>query len=287
MMSTNRDSKESKVMNAPKILITGASGFIGNSLYWHLNRLAPVGTYFSSTNTSRPTNWVQADIRSNLQVVDLLQVHQPDIIFHFAALPSPKRNNVNPILGEETNLLGIRHIVANLPLSTHLIFLSTDKVFDGSSLNPTENTSPSPITLYGTYKHKCEALIQSTLKKFHILRIGNVHALGDSASNSFIDKAIIKLRSNQQVQAFENVSRSYIRLEDLVGVLTSLMDDGHYGIYHLGSPLKSYFDRIRDLCEETGIEWRGNLMAASGDILPKTQNLNVEKIKKLLDRTFT
>jgi len=91
----------------------------------------------------------------------------------------------------------------------------------------------------------------------------------------------------KKVYSFDNISRCYLRVGELLDVIVSLLDDEHYGIYHLGSPLKSYFDRIRDLCEETGIEWRGNLMAASGDILPKTQNLNVEKIKKLLNCTFT
>lgn len=105
--------------------------------------------------------------------------------------------------------------------------------------------------------------------------------------NSFIDKALIKLRRGEQVYAFQNISRCYLRIGELLDVLVKLIDDKHYGIYHLGSPLKPYYDRIQDLCQETGVPWVGKLLPASGDASPQIQNLNSDKIKKLLKCSFS
>ena len=274
-------------MKSPRILITGASGYIGRSLYSHLIDLEPVGVYFNSIITPPAPNWIQADLRNDVEVCQLLQHYQPDVLFHCAALPSPRINKENPQLAEETNVGVTKNVINHIPKSTHLFFMSTDKVLNGYDSDPTEDSAPEPITLHGHLKMQCENIISERHFKHHTLRFSTVHGLGDHLSNSFIDKALINLMEGKKVYSFDNISRCYLRVGELLDVIVSLLDDEHYGIYHLGSQLKSYYDRMRDLCEETGIEWRGNLLAASGDILPKTQNLNVEKIKKLLDRTFT
>ncbi len=274
-------------MKSPRILITGASGYIGRSLYSHLIDLEPVGVYFNSIITPPAPNWIQADLRNDAEVSQLLQHYQPDVLFHCAALPSPRINKENPQLAEETNVGVTKNIVGHLPKSTHLLFLSSDVVFNGEDRAPTEDTSTQPLTLHGQLKVHCEKLICETHARYHILRLATVHGLGDSSSHSFIDRALINLAKGEQVYSFHNISRCYTRIGELLDVLKRLISDKHYGIYNLGSPLKSYFDRMRDLCEETGIEWRGNLLAASGDVLPKTQNLNTEKIRKLLNCTFT
>lgn len=274
-------------MKSPRILITGASGWIGRSLYAHLLELEPIGTYFNSTLTPPARGWVKADLRNEAEVADLLKYYRPDVVFHCAALPSPRINEENPKLAEDTNVGVTRNIVAHLPKSAHLFFMSTDKVLNGQEFEPNEDTVPEPLTLHGHLKARCENIISENHQKYHTLRFSTVHGLGDSSSNSFIDKALIKLRRGEQVYAFQNISRCYLRIGELLDVLVKLIEDKHYGIYHLGSPLKPYYDRIQDLCQETGVSWVGKLLPASGDASPQIQNLNSDKIKKLLKCSFS
>lgn len=274
-------------MKSPRILITGASGWIGRSLYAHLLELDPIGVYFNSTLTPPARGWVKADLRNEAEVADLLKYYRPDVVFHLAALPSPRKNREQPLLAEATNVGITRNIVAHLDEATHIIFLSSDKVFDGGGYAATEDTPADSLTLHGQLKVQCERIIFETHPRYHVLRLATVHGLGDCFSNSFIDKALSKLKLGEQVFAFQNISRCYSRIGEVLDVLVRLIDDEHYGIYHLGSPLKTYYDRIRDLCEETGIAWRGHLLAADGDVLPRSQGLNTDKIKKLLSCVFT
>ena len=278
---------EIQPMKSPRILITGASGWIGRSLFLHLHKFEPMGVYCNSTIASPTDRWVKADLRNEAEVAKILKNYQPDVIFHLAALPSPRKNREQPLLAEATNVGITKNLVAQLANDTRIIFLSSDKVFAGGDRATTEESPADSSILHGQLKLQCEQIITAAHAKYHILRLATVHGFGESPSNSFIDKALRRLVLGEQVYAFQNVSRCYMKIGELLDVLGRLIEDEHYGIYHLGSPLKTYYDRIRDLCEETGIAWRGNLLATDGDVVPQSQNLNTDKIKRLLNCVFT
>jgi len=72
----------------------------------------------------------------------------------------------------------------------------------------------------------------------------------------------------------------------LVKLFEMAMDDCHYGIYHVGSAMMNYYDRVRILCEEERIKWEGKLIPRHGKALPMVQNLNTDKLKKIFCLTF-
>jgi len=84
-----------------KILVTGASGFIGSHLCSRLLRSGHevVGiSRRSNVNANTCTNWVQADLIAAEAVASVLQRVGPDIIFHLASHVSGSRElaNVEP-----------------------------------------------------------------------------------------------------------------------------------------------------------------------------------------------
>jgi dTDP-4-dehydrorhamnose reductase len=227
------------------------------------------------------------DLRDERQVKILFREYPPQMIFHFAALTSPRRNEDNVQLARESHINLTNNIVKNIPEDTHIIFLSTDKVFDGTDPYPDEETKPNPLWIYGRLKWECEGIIQKHLKRFHIFRLPIIHSIGyysalseEAGPTSFVDKAIMELKAGRQVEVFDNVQRCFLRLSELVEILKIAINDTHYGIYHVGTRMTNYYERIRILCEEQGIDWKGKLIPENGKALPLVQNLNTNKLKE-------
>lgn len=268
------------------MLITGASGFIGKAVFTRLEPLNPVGIYFRTRPESHGANTILADLREEATVCRLLNEYRPEVIFHLAALVSPQVNEKNPALAIECHLRITENILKYIERSTHVIFLSTDKVFDGTVPCPDENTLARPVGLYGQLKWQCERLIQEHTEKHHIFRLPIVHDMGNPRSNSFVDKSLIALKSGNKISAFANVKRCYIRMNELVELLLRSADDDNYGIYHIGSDIMTYFDRIKKLCVEEHIKYEGLLEQGNGDVFPVVQNLDRNKAQKVFGIKF-
>jgi dTDP-4-dehydrorhamnose reductase len=236
--------------------------------------------------SSDGTSLVTVDLREAAEVQALIRRVRPTTLFHLAAMTSPRRNDLDPRGAEQVHRTVTRNLLDAIPQGTHVIFPSTDKVFDGSDPCPDEQSSPEPCCLYGRLKLECEQMIRDRAGRHHILRLPIVHGRGDRSSSSFVDAALADLQDGACVRAFSNVSRCYLKVEELVQWLAGLARDANYGTYHVGSPLFSYHDRIRNLAAEAGIAWEGRLVATSGDVTPAIQNLDTQKARRVLGAVF-
>jgi dTDP-4-dehydrorhamnose reductase len=274
------------VLSNSSILITGATGFIGRALLSHLHDFPVLGIGLRAAESNSPLNYRSVDIRSATAVRAVIQEVAPSVVFHFAAFTSPKRNEDHAELAREINLTGTQNILASLPPSTHIVFLSTDKVFDGSDPCPNEESAPCPGWHYGALKLQGENLIKDKMERSHIFRLPIVHAEGEATSSSFVDQALLRLKLGESVNALENVQRCFVKLSGLLNLFKAVLDDRHYGVFHVGSEMTSYYNRIRTLCDKQGIAWQSHLIPASGEAVPMAQNLDTTKIKKLMGFSF-
>jgi len=277
-----------------KVLITGAGGFIGGTLFEKLKYLNPIGVDFNLRQEVNNKNFLEADLRDEDKVKEIFDQYQLDTVFHLAALSSPQRNEENPQLAEDSHIKITNNIVNNLPKDAHIIFPSTDKIFDGSNPNPDEEAEVKPLWLYADLKYKCEKIIKDKTSKFHIVRLPIVHSLGKltaisngAGPGSFIDKAIIDLKAGKEVTVFKNVERCFLRREELLNVFEMFIGDDHYGVYHIGTKMMSYYDRLRALCDEIQIDYKNNLVSKEGSANPLAQNLNTDKLKNVFGIILT
>ena len=281
-------------MNSEKILITGAGGFIGGGLFEKLKHHNPTGVVFNLREGLNDENFIEADLRDGKRVKEIFDKFKPATVFHFAAFLSPKRNEENPEQAKEANMGITQNIVDNLSDDAHIIFPSTDKVFDGSDPNPDEASEVKPLWLYAELKYQCEEIIKKKTDKFHIVRLPIVHSLGQPTSistktgrGSFIDKAIIDLESGKEVTVFKNVERCFLRIEELLHVFEVFIGDMNYGTYHVGTKMMNYYDRLCALCDELGVDWKDKIIPVEGNAKPLRQNLNTDKLNNIFGIVLT
>jgi len=275
-----------------RILVTGAGGFVGFSLMDKIAALSPIGvTYKPKKNLS---NLISLDLRGEENVKEVINYYKPRAIIHLAALTNPEVNENNKELAKESNLGITRNIVKNLPKDCHLIYHSTDKIWNGSNSFPDEETEPNPDTYHGELKVQCENLIKQNLEKYHILRLSVIHSFSYkepisslAGPGQFIEKTLDKLSRGEKAEVFSNIKRCFTKKEELVDLHLQILDDTNFGIYNVGSPMKSYLKRIEQLSKELPIKLNDNLIAGKGKVEPIEQNLNTAKVEKTFNIKFT
>jgi len=270
-----------------KILITGASGFIGGRLFKELKGTGAVGIGYKVSEKDRAAGILDIDLRDEKALKELFERVSPEVIYHFAALVVPKINEENPDLARQMHLDVTRNVLSNMNKDAHIIFLSTDKVFDGSEACPDEASMPRPTSLYGRLKAEAEEMVRKMAPRHHIFRLPIVHSSGDPASTSFVDRSLIALKSGQSVSAFSNVKRCYIKLDELMDILMKSADSEDYGTYHTGCDMDTYSNRIEKMCRKCGISYGGLLQKGEGSVVPLVQDLNRKKIAKAFGVRFT
>ncbi|MGH7203675.1 MAG: NAD-dependent epimerase/dehydratase family protein, partial [Candidatus Levyibacteriota bacterium] len=92
-----------------KVLITGASGFVGNHLITELlknENHTLFGTYRSQTPQRKEERleYVKADLEHKSDVDSLLEKTQPDFIFHLAAQANVPQSIKDPIQTFHANI---------------------------------------------------------------------------------------------------------------------------------------------------------------------------------------
>ncbi len=136
-----------------RILVTGAAGQVGAEVVAELERR-------SEGMVKGPGLDVIAADRSRLDVSDRDEVLaavtalEPDVVVHPAAWTAVDACEDDPDRAFAVNALGTRNVAeAARIVRAHVAYVSTDYVFDGTSIRPyNEWDAPHPLSVYGASK---------------------------------------------------------------------------------------------------------------------------------------
>ncbi len=155
-----------------KILITGATGFLGYELVNYLSKKYDV----VSTSKKIRKNFIKFDYpKTKLTNIAFKGI---DTIIHLASLDRDevKKNYKNA----KINNYDLTKYILNLSIKNRVknfIYISSIGVYgDNLTKNLTEKTKPKPIDRYSKLKLKCEKLLKkkSNKQKILILRLSNI-----------------------------------------------------------------------------------------------------------------
>jgi dTDP-4-dehydrorhamnose reductase len=172
-------------MSKPKLVITGASGFLGYHLVREAAERYDVYAFYNSERGDfESVNWLQCDITNHIQVGDLLEDIEPDFIIHAAASADTNFCELHPKESRLVNVDATINLVGiaadfNIPF----VFTSTDLVFDGERGLYTEEDAPNPVNEYGRQKAEAERVVLEIYPNTLVARLplmyGDVKAGGN------------------------------------------------------------------------------------------------------------
>jgi len=156
-------------VNAPlRVLVTGGHGQLGRDLQAVLAGSVPDGgshrdergdlpilpTVAKDTFAVLSTDIDTLDVVDRTAVREAVDAFRPDIVLHGGAYTAVDACESDPDTAFAVNALGTRNIAeASASAGAHLVYISTDYVFDGSSARPyVEWDPPNPRSVYGRSK---------------------------------------------------------------------------------------------------------------------------------------
>lgn len=202
----------------PRLLITGASGYLGR----HLARRAAEDFEVLAGYASRPDRVtagrpVPLDVTDRAAVFRIIAAARPAVVIHTAAAnPGRQTAEMMPV-----NAGGARHVAgAAQAVGARLIHLSSDVVFDGRRPPYDEAAQPSPVNDYARSKVAGEAAVREAAPGAAIVRTSLIYSLDeiDRSNAGFIER----LRRGEVLRLWTDVIRQPVWVETLAAALLEL-----------------------------------------------------------------
>jgi dTDP-4-dehydrorhamnose reductase len=224
-----------------KILILGASGFIGNAIYKELcNYFNTYGTYFTARKGFDKNKQFYSYNLEEDDIHEILELVQPDIIISALRGSFPAQ------------IIAHEHLVEYV-MQSHckLYFISSANVFDSYSKYPSyEYDKTLSESIYGRLKIKIEnMLLRIPKEKMAILRVPMVFGNGSPR----IKEMKASILNNDPVEVFPNLVLNVTHDLKLTQQIHYLVSKNKSGIYHLGSnDLVHHDEFVKEILKRVG-----------------------------------
>jgi dTDP-4-dehydrorhamnose reductase len=270
-----------------KLLITGASGLLGNRLVEYARENYKV-TPLHNTKPLHPSS-LKLDITNPKQVLTLLTKLNPEIVIHTASETNVDACENQKKHAWKINVEGTSNIAeACQKIGAKLICISTDYVFDGEKGLYTEDDKPNPVNYYGLTKLEGEKQAIKHCKNYAILRTSVLYGWHAWKQN-FATWIISKLKQQQEIKVVEDHYNTPTLAGNLAEVAIEAAEKDLQGIYHAsGSERISRYEFAKQIAKTFDLNSdlikpvKMSQMTAWTAKRPKDSSLNTSRIQKQL-----
>ncbi len=217
-----------------KILITGANGFLGQHLCLFL---LDKGYDIIATGRgicrvpSKHLLYRQCELTESKEIALLLNMHQPTVIIHTAAMSKPDECNADKALCIKANVEATKNLL--LCETSHFIYISTDFIF-GENGPHAEDESPNPLNFYGESKWQAEQLVKQTNCKTTIVRPVLIYGeIWEGLKGNFLYWVKSSLEQDKPIKVVSDQLRTPTYVNDICKGLQTIIDKEATGAYHL------------------------------------------------------
>jgi len=259
-----------------RILITGASGFLG----WNLAAdLQPEHEVTAGYLRHRPeigrAAAVELDVVDARAVARVVDSAAPDLVIHSAALSNPDDCERRPEAARAVNVEGTRHVAAAARAAgARLVYLSTDLVFDGSRGGYREEDPAAGRSVYARNKIEAEGLVAEADPRAVVLRLALLYGSGSPFYPGFLDTALTRWRAGEAMTFYVDQFRTPAPASSVSEVIRRLLARPDVrGLFHVGGADRiSRHDFARLLADEVGADAsliRAGSMHDAGAVAPR------------------
>lgn len=201
-----------------KILLTGANGQLGRCIQDRVaNDLSLIAL-----------NSKQLDITDKQQVNRAVLKFQPDIIINAAAYTAVDKAEAKIDCAMSVNKTGVENLaIAANEFNMPIIHVSTDYVFDGTSVAPYEEDSfTNPVSIYGLSKLLGEHVLQAHYSNHVILRTAWVFS---EYGNNFVKTMLRLAKDRDEINVVSDQIGCPTYAGDLASAILSIARQIHAG----------------------------------------------------------
>jgi dTDP-4-dehydrorhamnose reductase len=263
---------------APRAVITGAAGLIGQYLVKTALRWAPGWDAYGLSRA-------ELELTDTSKVDARIRALKPDLLIHCAALSRTNACEQDPDQARRDNVEVTAHL-AQLCQDIPFIFLSSGEVFDGKTGWYSETDEPNPINVYGQTKLEAEQVVLQN-PRHTVIRIVLTSGASQNGDRSFVEDMCRTAKADKDVTLYADEFRCPLPASVIVRACWELADRRQSGLYHLsGSERLSRWD-IGEALLPWYPELKGRLVKGSarnhiGSPRPADLSLRCDKIQRLL-----
>jgi dTDP-4-dehydrorhamnose reductase len=231
------------------VLVTGANGFLG---YYLVREL--LQKKFSVVATGRGPSrlpyhdknflYETLDYTSKEDISKVFSSVNPQMVVHCGAISKPDECEQNKEAAFLSNVTGtINLLEAAAEHGAHIIFLSTDFVFNGEKGFYSEEDERAPVNYYGETKVLAEDEVMKYPFNWTIVRTVLVYGKTFSGRENIVTNTAKLLKEGKPLKIFDDQVRTPTYVDDLAQGIVTIIKKETGGIYHLsGEDVKTPYD---------------------------------------------
>lgn len=240
-----------------RIFITGCNGLLGQRLTQSLaesNHIFGVDLQPQMHLQNTPCEYFPQDITRRDEIIELVAKIQPNYIINTAAMTDVDGCEEQKDRCWRINVLAVEHLIrAAKKAKAHLIHISSDYVFDGTSPPYWEEAPTKPLGFYGKSKLASENELRGAEVPHTIIRTQVLYGVGDNIRPNFVDFVLRRLQAGDVVKIVADQRGNPTLADDLASGIARVMVLQKEGIFHIsGSESVTRHEFARRIAIEFG-----------------------------------
>jgi dTDP-4-dehydrorhamnose reductase len=220
-----------------RLLIFGSNGKLGSALARFYSRNSGFEILCSGNEEHslvENVEYIPADITKRNSVKNIFHKFFPDFVINAAGFTNVDACESNKELSWNANVKGTESIaMSSWAIDSHLVYISSDYVFDGKEGPYTEDDIPHPISYYGRTKLAAENAVRTSGTKFTIIRTNVLYGSGEKNRPDFASWVIDSLSKGKEIKIVTDQYNNPAFIDDLVDGINKTMDNSLQGIYNI------------------------------------------------------